>query len=124
MARRYSGFKHYGSQNHHKKYPPVQVGDKFHRLTVIEVLPVAKSVSQVTVVCRCECSRLVKTYVQLLHKKFVTACPLDMALEKKLAREIEAAREVERLTSPHVDPSELPERPKWEYVPPSELPEV
>ena len=38
-----------------------------------------------------------------------------MLLEKKLGREIAAAKEVERLTSPHVDPAELPQQPKWEY---------
>ena len=41
--------------------------------------------------------------------------PRCMLLEKKLGREIAAAKEVERLTSPHVDPAELPQRPKWEY---------
>jgi hypothetical protein len=39
-----------------------------------------------------------------------------MLLEKKLGREIAVAKEVERLTSPHVDPSELPRRPKWEFA--------
>lgn len=115
MARSSSGWKHYDSQKKRRKFPPVQVGDKFHRLTVVEILPKVKSVGQLTVVCRCECSHLVKTYVQSLRKGFVTACDADMALEKKLAREIAAAKEVERLMSPHVDPGELPSRPKWEF---------
>lgn len=114
MAR--SGFKRYDSQKHKKKFPELRINDHFKRLTVIEILPAGKGVSQLTVVCRCECSHLVKTYVQSLRKGFVTACESCMALEKKLAREIEAAKEVERLTSHHVDPEELPKRPKWEFA--------
>jgi hypothetical protein len=116
MAKRYSSvLPHYESQKH-KTLPPIQVGDKFHRLTVIEVTKAAASgKGQLTVVCKCECGHIVKTYGQNLRKKFVTACEADMALEKRMAREIAAAKEVERLTSPHVDPSELPQRPKWEF---------
>ena len=117
-----SPWKHYGST--HKALPPIQVGDKFARLSVIKVTKAAASgKGQLTVVCRCECSNLVKTYGQSVRKGFVTGCEECMALEKKYAREIEAAREVERLTSPHGDPVELPKRPKWEYVPVSELSE-
>ena len=40
MARNYSaGFKRYESQNHKKKFPAIEIGNRFSRLTVIEVLP-------------------------------------------------------------------------------------
>jgi hypothetical protein len=83
-----------------------------------------KRFSQLTVVCQCECSRRIKTHVQTIRKGYITACEVCMVLEKKRAREIEAAKEVQRLTSTHVDPSELPQRPRWEYEPTEELPEV
>jgi hypothetical protein len=117
MAKVYSGFKHYTSQQYknRKQYHPIEVGEKFSRLTVIEVQP-RKNGEYSVVVCRCECSHIVKTSSQSLRKGFVTACDADMALEKKYAREIEVAKEVERLTSAHVDPAELPQRPKWEFA--------
>jgi hypothetical protein len=109
-------WKHYGGERH-KLLPPIQVGDKFHRLTVIEVTKAAESgKGQLTVVCRCECGHIVKTYGQSLRKKFVTACEADMTLERKYKREIEATREVERLTSPHVPEEELPKREPWSYA--------
>ena len=113
MAKRYSsGFKHYESQKHKRKLlPPIQIGDKFHHLTVISIT--VKGVSQLTVVCRCECSRLVKTYGQSVRKGLVTACEACMVLEK---RKIETAKEVKRLTSVHVDPSELPKREPWSHA--------
>jgi hypothetical protein len=115
-----SPWKKYDRQKYRKPLPPIQVGDKFHRLTVIEILPRKVQGGQTVYLCQCECSERIKVYGQSLRKKKVTACELDMKLERKYAREIEAAKEVERLTSPHLDPSELPERPKWEYEPPSE----
>jgi len=121
MPRRWSRigqFKHYVSKKVNR--PAITVGDKFHRLTVVEIR-LKKGFGNVhEVVCRCECNALVTTSPQSLRKGYVTACPADAVLEKKYAKEIAAAKALERLTSPHVDPSELPSRSRWEYVPPSE----
>lgn len=116
MAKTYSvGFKRY-KKKPKKLRPPIQIGDRFHRLTVIEIHPGVKGTGDAAVIlCRCECSHLVKTHAATLRKGFITACPADMALEKKYVREIEAAKEVERQCSPHVDPSELPKREHWEF---------
>jgi hypothetical protein len=112
-----SPWKKYDSQKYRKPLPPIQVGDKFHRLTVIEILPRNVQGDPAVHVCRCECDsdQVIKTSSQSLRKGFVRSCKLCAALEKKMAREIEAAKEVERLTSPHVDPAELPARPRWEF---------
>ena len=100
-----------------KPLPPIQVDDTFHRLTVVEIRHGKKgSGDSAVIVCRCECSRVIKTRPQSLRKGFVTACAADMELERKYAKEIVAAKEVERRTSPHVDPAELPQRPKWEFA--------
>jgi len=117
MAKPYSAFRHYAKK---KPQPPIQVGDKFHRLTVVEILPAAKDSGTKIHVCRCECSVVLKTSAQSLRKGYVSACKACTALEKKLAGAIAAAKEMERLTSARADPAELPNRPKWEYVPPEE----
>ena len=39
-----------------------------------------------------------------------------MVLERKYAKEIAAALEVKRLTSAHVDSSELPKRVPWKFA--------
>lgn len=116
MARRYSSVwqpKHYGKK---KPLPPIQIGDKFHRLTVIEIRLKKDFGNTREIVCRCECSALVTTSPQSLRKGFVIACEADMVLERKYAKEIAITKAVERQCSPHVDSSELPQRPKWEFA--------
>jgi hypothetical protein len=109
-----SPWKHYKREK--KKLAPIQVRDRFHRLVVIEIQPQKKGTGDAAViVCRCECSRIVKTHAATLRKGFIGACELDTALEKRMAKEIADALEVERLTSPHVNPSELPKREPWSY---------
>ena len=115
MARSSSGWKHY--QKRTKKYVPIRLGEKFHRLMVIEIRPQKKgSGSPAKVVCRCECSHLVETNAASLRKGYVRACAADTVLEKRLAKQIAAAREVERLTSPHVPAEELPKRESWQWA--------
>jgi hypothetical protein len=115
MARIYgAAFKKYNSDR--KKYTPIKTGEKFHRLTVLEILPVVNG-SPAVHICRCECSVVIKTSGQQLRKGFIVACKACTKLEKKLAPAIAAAKEAERLTSRHAIPEEeLPQRPKWEFA--------
>jgi hypothetical protein len=116
MARRYSSVwqpKHYSKK---KLLQPVQVGDKFHRLTVIEIRLKKGFGNTREIVCRCECGRIVTTSAQSLRKCFITACPADMVLEKRYAKEIELAKQLERLTRPRIDPAELPKREPWSWA--------
>jgi hypothetical protein len=107
-------WKHYPKKK--KKFVPIHVGEKFHKLTVIEVRPSKKgSGAPAKIICLCECSCLVETNAASLRKGYVLACEADTKLERKYAKEIAAAREVQRLTSPHVDPSELPKREPWTW---------
>lgn len=117
MAKLYSSVHFYGQRRKRNPQSPIQIGDKFGRLTVIEIQPQKKgSGAPAGIVCRCECSHRVKTNAASLRKGYVSACPSCAALEKKSAQAIAAAKEVERLTSPHVDSSELPKREPWEWA--------
>jgi hypothetical protein len=104
MAKRYSTWKNYKREK--KKFAPIRVGDRFNILTVIEIQPQKKSGYPAVIVCRCECSVLVKTHAATLRKGFIGACERCARVEKKRAH-------VERPTSAHAD---LPQRPKWEWV--------
>lgn len=109
MAKRYSSWKNYKREKK-KQFVPIRVGDRFRMLTMSEILPQKKgSGYPAVIVCRCECSVLVKTHAATLRKGFIRACECCARLEKKLAR-------VERQTSAHVDPAELPKREPWAYA--------
>src|SRR5579862_69378 len=113
MAKRYSTWKNY--KRTRKKFVPIHVGDRFRKLTVIEVQPQKKG-KYAVIVCKCECSHVIKTSSQSLRKGFILACDACTVFDRKYAKEIAAAKELERRTRLHIDPSELPKREPWRWI--------